>query len=224
MRRPCTMSKTEHALLPEGANSRYSDERERNEQPVRVQSAFSGIPLGDHLRREVPNAGVPLQVLNTRLVSTADNTGTSTPYSISTSIANVPQYNEFSTIDWAQAPRRPRTGAASSSDVLDSDWDVSQITHDSQTEGASTTGPIAETSYQTRLLHAITGWPYLQTWSAVTAIGLVIGVIAAWLDIAIEWASDLKFGTCSTYPYLSMKKCCWEQWDAGIELLQTCCD
>ncbi|ORZ31294.1 chloride channel [Catenaria anguillulae PL171] len=58
------------------------------------------------------------------------------------------------------------------------------------------------------------------TWLAALAIGLLVGCVAAWLDVALEWASDLKEGVCYAGKiYMSKKKCCWEQWgpDGGCD-------
>ncbi|KAL7750461.1 glycerol ethanol, ferric requiring protein [Sorochytrium milnesiophthora] len=52
-----------------------------------------------------------------------------------------------------------------------------------------------------------------QSWLAVLLVALPIGLTAGWVDIVLEWASDLKYGVCSTAWYLDRKKCCWEQWD-----------
>ncbi|GJD06560.1 H(+)/Cl(-) exchange transporter 3 [Galdieria sulphuraria] len=51
----------------------------------------------------------------------------------------------------------------------------------------------------------------------LTAVGLLMGFLAAYLDIAVEWLSDLKFGVCSMAPYLNWATCC-----EGTNSLDTC--
>ena len=48
-----------------------------------------------------------------------------------------------------------------------------------------------------------------QGWIVVTVIGIVIGLNAAFLNIATEWLSDIKLGYCSTGFYLNESFCCW---------------
>eukprot|EP00871_Galdieria_phlegrea_P003079 jgi/Galph1/3772/GphlegSOOS_G2403.1 len=38
--------------------------------------------------------------------------------------------------------------------------------------------------------------------------GVLLGLLAAYLDIAVEWLSDLKFGACTVAPYLNWATCC----------------
>ncbi|KAJ3376128.1 glycerol ethanol, ferric requiring protein [Allomyces arbusculus] len=57
-------------------------------------------------------------------------------------------------------------------------------------------------------------WDDMQAWGAVTVTGILVGCVAAWLGVTLEWASDLKTGFCKPYPYLNQKKCCWQNWDA----------
>jgi len=51
----------------------------------------------------------------------------------------------------------------------------------------------------------------------LTTVGLLMGFLAAYLDIAVEWLSDLKFGICSMAPYLDWATCC-----EGSSSLDTC--
>ena len=48
-----------------------------------------------------------------------------------------------------------------------------------------------------------------QGWVIVTIIGVVIGLNAAFLNIATEWLSDIKLGYCTTAFYLNENFCCW---------------
>ena len=48
-----------------------------------------------------------------------------------------------------------------------------------------------------------------QGWIIVTIIGAVIGLNAAFLNIATEWLSDIKLGYCKTAFYLNEQFCCW---------------
>lgn len=51
----------------------------------------------------------------------------------------------------------------------------------------------------------------------LTGVGLLMGFLAAYLDIAVEWLSDLRFGICSVAPYLNWATCC-----EGVSSLDTC--
>lgn len=46
-------------------------------------------------------------------------------------------------------------------------------------------------------------------WIVVTLVGIVIGFVAAALNIITEWLSDIKMGYCSTAWYLNEGFCCW---------------
>lgn len=48
-----------------------------------------------------------------------------------------------------------------------------------------------------------------QGWIVFTIVGAVIGLNAAFLNIATEWLSDIKLGYCTTAFYLNESFCCW---------------
>jgi chloride channel 3/4/5 len=55
----------------------------------------------------------------------------------------------------------------------------------------------------------------IQPWIVVFLVGMLIGASAGSVNIITEWASDIKFGYCSTAWYLNQKYCCWEAWKDG---------
>lgn len=52
---------------------------------------------------------------------------------------------------------------------------------------------------------------FAQNWLVLAAMGILIGLIAACLNIITAWLSSLRFGHCSTGLYLSESFCCWGQ-------------
>ncbi|KAJ3156574.1 hypothetical protein HDU89_004356 [Geranomyces variabilis] len=48
-----------------------------------------------------------------------------------------------------------------------------------------------------------------QAWILVFLVGAVTGLLAAYIDVVSEWASDLKEGYCRDGFYLNRKFCCW---------------
>lgn len=50
-----------------------------------------------------------------------------------------------------------------------------------------------------------------RTWLVLTAMGIIIGVIAASLNIITAWLAWLRLGHCSSNFYLSRAFCCWNQ-------------
>ncbi|SGZ51875.1 CIC11C00000000113 [Sungouiella intermedia] len=50
-----------------------------------------------------------------------------------------------------------------------------------------------------------------RTWLVLAAMGIIIGVIAASLNIITGWLASLRLGHCSSNFYLSHGSCCWEQ-------------
>ncbi|KXS18389.1 hypothetical protein M427DRAFT_109590 [Gonapodya prolifera JEL478] len=66
-----------------------------------------------------------------------------------------------------------------------------------------------------------------QAWVLVLVIGIACGVISAWIDVATEWLSDVKFGYCSAGFYLNRRFCCstssshshctdWVPWSSAL--------
>lgn len=56
-----------------------------------------------------------------------------------------------------------------------------------------------------------------QAWILVTLIGVVVAIIAWFIDVVQEWMSDLKQGYCTTNWKLNSKFCCQQQ---GKKLIQ----
>ncbi|KAJ3300244.1 hypothetical protein HK104_002806 [Borealophlyctis nickersoniae] len=48
-----------------------------------------------------------------------------------------------------------------------------------------------------------------QGWLLVFIVGAVTGLLAAYIDVASEWLSDVKNGYCSAGFYLNRNFCCW---------------
>ncbi|KAI8909258.1 chloride channel [Powellomyces hirtus] len=48
-----------------------------------------------------------------------------------------------------------------------------------------------------------------QAWILVFLVGAVTGILAAYIDVISEWASDMKEGYCKDGFYLNRKFCCW---------------
>ncbi|KAI8999840.1 chloride channel, partial [Gaertneriomyces semiglobifer] len=66
-----------------------------------------------------------------------------------------------------------------------------------------------------------------QAWILVFIIGAVTGILAAYIDVASEWASDIKDGYCTAGFYLNRKFCCqgvdgaekcdvWRDWNQAF--------
>jgi chloride channel 3/4/5 len=128
------------------------------------------------------------------------------------------RYDDFSTLDWmyhrsrghsrghshpTASPENPRITTSTSSGNL-----RVSVSHNTSLSQPKRCVPWKNYCDGIKNLHYD-----LQTWLAVTIIGILLGFIATWLDVIIEWAGDLKEGMCHSFPYLGKKKCCWEQWD-----------
>ncbi|TPX50469.1 hypothetical protein SeLEV6574_g00870 [Synchytrium endobioticum] len=74
----------------------------------------------------------------------------------------------------------------------------------------------AKERQRVRRLNAVRGWKgrYLrifdasQAWLLVGAVGLLMGLLAASIDIATSWLSDIRDGYCTEAFYLNRKFCC----------------
>ncbi|KAI8807085.1 chloride channel [Cladochytrium replicatum] len=70
-----------------------------------------------------------------------------------------------------------------------------------------------------RYLHRIKGWlgkairafNASQAWIIVFIIGALTGLIAAYIDVATEWLTDIREGYCEAGFYLNRKFCCWHE-------------
>ncbi|QEL61667.1 hypothetical protein CJJ09_003819 [Candidozyma auris] len=72
--------------------------------------------------------------------------------------------------------------------------------------------------HRARLAHKkpVTNWKQqivqnARTWLVLTAMGIVIGVIASCLNIITAWLASMRLGYCSSNFYLSQGFCCWDQ-------------
>ena len=120
------------------------------------------------------------------------HTATSTApaeHAIVEEIAEIKRYEDFTTIDWVQDAareqlrRRARRKANAGFFERDGVWGWRQKLWGS--------------------------YDAAQSWVVVTIVGIVIGVVAAALNIITEWLSDVKLGYCTTGFYLNEQFCCW---------------
>ncbi|KAK9458800.1 chloride channel [Lipomyces oligophaga] len=101
------------------------------------------------------------------------------------------RFDEFSTIDWVQDANREQLRARY------------EKSHSLHYYGGRRPMLASLLNRANELLESIQGWVVL------TLIGVLIGSIAAFLNIITEWLSDLKLGHCSTGFYLNESFCCW---------------
>lgn len=52
-------------------------------------------------------------------------------------------------------------------------------------------------------------WDSSEVWVVLIGTGVMVGLLAALMDIVLHWLGDLKEGHCSTSFYLSRSFCCW---------------
>ncbi|KAI8056954.1 chloride channel [Syncephalis plumigaleata] len=104
---------------------------------------------------------------------------------ITNELEAVRRYEDFTTIDWVRDTIRERARLHRLQRLRDGSW-----------------------RYWLLVLYDAS-----QSWIVVLLVGIVIGVNAAFINIATEWLSDLKEGYCSSGWWLNQKFCCWEIWD-----------
>ncbi|ETI21537.1 hypothetical protein G647_07884 [Cladophialophora carrionii CBS 160.54] len=119
---------------------------------------------------------------------------------ITEEIAEIKRYEDFTTIDWVQ---------------------------DAAQEHLRRRARRKESKFFER--DGVLGWrrkvweayDAAQAWIVITLVGIVIGLIAAALNIITEWLSDIKVGYCTTAWYLNEGFCCygseegcdeWKRW------------
>lgn len=52
-------------------------------------------------------------------------------------------------------------------------------------------------------------WDTAQVWVVLALTGIMVGILAAGIDVATQWLSSIKLGRCSAGFYLSQSFCCW---------------
>ncbi|KAJ1982098.1 hypothetical protein H4R34_001828 [Dimargaris verticillata] len=52
-----------------------------------------------------------------------------------------------------------------------------------------------------------------QAWIVILVVGVMLGLIASFIDISYEWLSDFRIGYCQTGFYLNQRYCCWAEKD-----------
>lgn len=53
-------------------------------------------------------------------------------------------------------------------------------------------------------------YSFIQSWLLIWTIGVSIGTLAGFMDIATSWILDLREGQCSNHYYVSKAVCCWD--------------
>jgi len=137
------------------------------------------VPQPNQLRVDVPTEVMVGAPSFNRLNRNADSYDPHTVEFALESIGRRVAYGNFSTIDWI---------------------------HDSAKERVRLRKLAAIPGWKGVVLRA---WDASQAWILVFLVGAVSGVLAAWIDVAGEWLSDLKTGYCSEGFYLNRLFCCW---------------
>ena len=118
-----------------------------------------------------------------------DRSAAPTEQAITEEIAEIKRYEDFTTIDWvqdaAQEQLRRRKRRKETASFFDRDGVLGWRRKVWESYDAAT------------------------AWIVVTLVGIVIGFVAAALNIITEWLSDIKMGYCSTAWYLNEGFCCW---------------
>jgi chloride channel 3/4/5 len=120
---------------------------------------------------------------------------------LSDEIAEIKRYEDFTTIDWvqdaAQEHLRRRRRRRETAKFFDKDGAL---------------------GWRRKIWES---YDAAQAWVVVTLVGVVIGLIAAALNIITEWLADIKLGYCTTAWYLNEGFCCygseqgcdeWKRW------------
>jgi chloride channel 3/4/5 len=104
-------------------------------------------------------------------------------------IAEIKRYEDFTTIDWvqdaAQEHIRRRRRRRETAKFFDKDGAL---------------------GWRRKMWES---YDAAQAWVVVTLVGIVIGLIAAALNIITEWLADIKLGYCTTAWYLNEGFCCY---------------
>ena len=163
-------------------------------------SSFSAAPEN---RPSVSNRRPSRRLSALASLEEARDGGDKTPaeQAITEEIAEIKRYEDFTTIDWvqdaAQEQRRRRARRKEGTGFF-------------QREGVWGWRRKVWESYDAA-----------QAWVVITIVGVVIGLVAAALNIITEWLSDVKMGYCTTAWYLNESFCCfgaengcdeWHRW------------
>lgn len=112
-------------------------------------------------------------------------------------IAEIKRYEDFTTIDWvqdaAQEQLRRRRRRRETARFFDKDGAL---------------------GWRRKIWES---YDAAQSWIVVTLVGVVIGLIAAGLNIITEWLADVKLGYCTTAWYLNEGFCCYGSEDGCDE-------
>ncbi len=133
-------------------------------------------------------------------ISGLENGATSPPVApatqaITEEIAEIKRYEDFTTIDWVQDAAQEhlrRRARRKESKFFERDGVM---------------------GWRRKLWEA---YDAAQAWIVITIVGVVIGLIAAALNIITEWLSDIKVGYCTTAWYLNEDFCCYGS-EAGCD-------
>lgn len=137
----------------------------------------------------------PSHLLNRRVsaITTLEQgqnvTSTSADNVIQEEIAEIKRYEDFTTIDWVQDAAREQLRRRAR-----------------RQETAGIFERKGRHSFRRKIWESYDAG---QAWIVVSLIGVVIGLISAFLNIITEWLSDIKLGHCSTAFYLNENFCCW---------------
>lgn len=99
--------------------------------------------------------------------------------------------------------QRRRSAKANTSDDYRGDF----VIHDFINE--KTRSYVLEHEYQREQIGPTAHYIYTaKIYFVLIAMGIGAGIIAAGLDLSVEWLSDIKFGICTTAWYLTREMCC----------------
>ncbi|ODV57881.1 Gef1p ASCRUDRAFT_27686, partial [Ascoidea rubescens DSM 1968] len=110
-------------------------------------------------------------------------------------LSETKNFNNFKTIDWLndeihQSSLNNHTATANNSNIIS---DVDNLSNNNA--------------------RVINWWVNFKhsskNWFILTVIGMIIGIIAASLNLITNFLNDLKFGYCSNHFYLNKSFCCW---------------
>jgi chloride channel 3/4/5 len=197
------------------AGERFSgdDERLYDDDPMHGDiggTSFSFKPRPKPSLMSVP--GRFLSSLTGGLSSTSDRSGSSTPLGGGHRGSSSPDHKDGQAAhDWyTEGPGR-RVGYE---DLTAIDW-IFEYTKERQRLRVLNSSASGLMGYAQHLLDAS------QVWIILLLTGISVGAIAAFINIASDWLSDLKLGYCSSGPegghfYLNRGFCCYG-YDAGYE-------
>ncbi|RMD39807.1 hypothetical protein DV735_g5319, partial [Chaetothyriales sp. CBS 134920] len=122
---------------------------------------------------------------------------------ITEEIAQIKRYEDFVTIDWVQDAAQEHIRR-----------------RQRRSEAAGFFNKDGALGWRRRIWES---YDAATAWIVVTLVGVIIGLIAAALNIISEWVSDVKLGYCTTAWYLNKDFCCygaedgcgeWHRWSS----------